>query len=478
MHPRLLAMASLVVPFLPSASAAPNSRLVVSTAAAPWQESSLLIEPDTAPGSASIDLDAPRAQTITGFGGCFNEQGWAVLALLDATQRASVLEALFGREHGCAFNLGRMPMGANDYSLDWYSFAEVPEDYALAHFSIARDRQHLIPYIKAAQALAPALQIWASPWCPPAWMKTNGHYAGMPAPVNDLRPDQAGSEMVTQFRMEPRVLATYADYFARFIDAYAAEGIQITAVHVQNEPNSCQNFPSCVWRPEDLATFIGDHLGPRLAADHRDTKIWLGTIERPQIERVATVLDSPAARYITGVGFQWAGKGAIPEVQRRYPALRLMQTETECGNGANDWAAAEHTWSLMHHYFVHGAEAYLYWNMILDETGNSRWGWRQNAMITIDRTARAVRYNPEYYLMRHLAAFVTRGARSIPISATGADALAFANPDGSCVVVAANRTDTPTHLVVRRAGRATKLALPARSFATATLPPSADAIGR
>jgi len=34
------------------------------------------------------------------------------------------------------------------------------------------------------------------------------------------------------------------------------------AVHVQNEPNSCQNFPSCIWTPEALATFIGKYLGP------------------------------------------------------------------------------------------------------------------------------------------------------------------------------------------------------------------------
>jgi glucosylceramidase len=186
---------------------------------------------------------------------------------------------------------------------------------------------------------------------------------------------------------------------------------------VQNEMNSCQPFPSCIWRPEDLATFIGGYLGPKFEADSLTTQIWYGTVERPQVERVDTVLQNPtAAKYIRGVGFQWAGKGAIPEVHRKYPNLKLMQTETECGDGSNDWAAAEHTFGLMKHYFENGANAYMYWNMVLDDTGKSRWGWKQNSMISIDKTSGKVTYNPEYYLMKHLSYFVEPGSKYIPVN--------------------------------------------------------------
>ncbi|MFA5263294.1 MAG: glycoside hydrolase family 30 beta sandwich domain-containing protein [Opitutaceae bacterium] len=455
------------------AAANPQPRLIVTTASSPLQPAQLVSTSDTGISSGFlIEIDpAAIRQSVAGFGGCFNEKGWETLGLLSETDRTAVLCALFDPQSGCRFNLGRMPMGANDYSLAWYSFDETAADYSLEHFNIERDRQYLIPYLRAALRLNPALRVWASPWCPPSWMKTNGHYAGLPAPVNDLRPDQAGAEMVTQFRMEPRVLDAYARYFGRFLDAYREEGIEVSAVHVQNEPNSCQNFPSCVWRPEDLATFIGKYLGPLFRKQGRSTEIWLGTIERPQLERVSAVLDSPSGQFITGVGFQWAGKNAIPEVARRYPSMRLMQTETECGNGSNDWAAAEHTWTLLHHYFRYGAEAYMYWNMVLDETGNSRWGWRQNAMITVDRGSRSVRYNPEFYLMYHFSHFVTPGAKRLQLAGDETPAVAFLNPDGSIVVVAANLGDQARRFGVKVRAATFSAQMPARSFATAIIPP-------
>ena len=376
-----------------------------------------------------ISTDSAK-QVIDGFGGCFNELGWDALQTLTEQNRKDVLKNLFDTIAGCRFTIFRMPIGANDYAIDWYSHNETPEDYEMKDFSLNRDKQRLIPYIKAAQTYNPGMKVWASPWCPPSWMKTNHHYACASNPkFNDLPADRQGAEMKTQFRMEPKVLTAYALYFEKFIQEYQKEGIPISAVHVQNELNSCQSFPSCIWRPEDMATFIGGYLGPKFAADGISTQIWLGTIERPQIERVDTILQNKeACKYIKGVGFQWAGKGAIPEVHRKYPAMKLIQSETECGNGSNDWAAAEHTFELMKHYFKNGANAYMYWNMVLDQTGKSQWGWKQNSMISIDKASGKVSYNPEFYLMKHLSYFVEPGSRYIPVS-SDPNCLAFVKGD-------------------------------------------------
>ena len=370
----------------------------------------------SAEASIVIPLDSAK-QIIDGFGGCFNELGWDALATLSEENKKEVLKNLFDSISGCRFNIFRMPIGANDYAVDWYRHNETAEDFEMKNFSLDRDKQRLIPYIKEAQSYIPNLKVWASPWCPPSWMKTNHHYACASNPqVNDLPASGQGEEMKTQFRMEPKVLAAYALYFEKFVQEYQKEGIEISAVHVQNELNSCQPFPSCIWRPEDMATFIGGYLGPKFTADGIKTQIWLGTIERPQIERVDTILlNKEAGKYIKGIGFQWAGKGAIPEIHRKYPELKLMQTETECGNGSNDWAAAEHTFDLMKHYFRNSANAYMYWNMVLDETGKSQWGWKQNSMISIDKASRKVTYNPEFYLMKHLSYFVEPGSKYIPV---------------------------------------------------------------
>lgn len=410
-----------------------SAEWVESTPQSKWQTKEVIIKNSSEiTDSAIIIYPEKQQQTIDGFGGCFNELGWEALNLLNKEVKDEILKSLFDTIDGCRFNICRMPIGANDYAVDWYSLNETPDDFEMNHFSIERDRQRLIPYIKTALSYNPELMLWASPWCPPSWMKTNNHYACKADVVNDLDVKGQGEEMHSQFRMEERYLTAYALYFSKFLTAYKNEGIDIYAIHVQNEPNSCQNFPSCIWEPSSLATFIGRYLGPELEKDAAGTEIWLGTIERPQIERIDTILnDKDAKEFITGVGFQWAGKDAIPLIGKKYPDVKLMQTETECGDGSNDWKAAEHTFALMKHYFNNGANAYMYWNMVLNESGKSQWGWKQNSMISVNSATREVSYNPEFYLMKHFSHFILPGAQKIECS--DPDCLVFRNP-GSLII--------------------------------------------
>lgn len=428
-----------------------------------WQSKRIQIVKGRQPDSTVIVFPEKTQQVIDGFGGCFNELGWVALNSLSSAESGKILADLFDTVSGCRLNLCRMPIGANDYSVDWYSHCPVKNDFEMKFFSLERDRLRLIPCIKEAQIFNPDLRLWASPWCPPEWMKTNNHYACRPDKVNDLSEAGRGEEMKTQFRMEPAYLKAYALYFSKFISEYRKEGIKISAVHVQNEMNSCQNFPSCIWSPDDLASFIGGYLGPRFAKDSLETEIWLGTIERPQIERIEPILNDPqAAKYIKGLGFQWAGKAAIPVVHEKHPGYKLMQTETECGDGSNDWKAAEHTFELMKHYFNNGANAYMYWNMVLNETGKSQWGWKQNSMITVDSNTKIVTYNPEFYLMKHFSSFVKPGAFKVETS--DENCIAFKNDDS--VVIVYYNPGTAKEKSFRVGDSIFKLVLSERSFNT------------
>lgn len=332
-------------------------------------------------------------------------------------------------------------------------------------------KKRLIPYIKEAQKINPEIEVWASPWCPPSWMKHSKHYACKSNPeFNDLPEEWSSTEeLVSRFITEPKYFEAYALYFSKFVQAYTEEGgIDISAVHVQNEYNSAQNFPSCVWDPKDLGVFIADYLGPKFKADQLDTEIWLGTVERPQIERVDDVLQYKNTEdYVTGVGFQWAGKGAIEAVHAKYPDMQLMQTETECGDGSNDWKAAEYTFNLMKHYFENGANSYMYWNMVLDETGKSQWGWKQNSMISIDSNTKAIKYNPEFYLMKHLSAFVAPGSVKLSASGDTNNALAFYNKaNNEVTVLAYNNTSEAQELALNINNEIVKVALDGKSFNT------------
>ncbi len=447
---------------------------ITSSEAQPWQQSDAVRVSDLAPGlsyDVEVHLDQPE-QVIDGFGGSFNELGWEAMAVLDESTRRQVMAALFS-EDGCNFNIGRMPIGANDFAVDWYSLNETSGDYDMEHFSIERDRQRLIPYIQLAIQLQPDLRIWGSPWAPPSWMKQNGYYACAPSRYNELDPSLPRRENgVTDFITDGRTLDAYALYFAKYVDSYRAEGIDVYAVHVQNEPHSCQPFPSSLWQGTDLRNFVRDHLGPLFSERGVDTEIWYGTFERPYEGQFAAEIDSllndvEAMQYITGVGFQWAGKEAIAAVHDQRPGLELMHTETECGNGQNTWAYAEYIYDLWRHYFDNGANAQLHWNMILSAGRVSTWGWRQNSMISIDSTTGTVSYNPEFYLVKHFSHFIRPGARKLRISGERLSELAFQNPDGSIVLVLHNEGDNAETRRVKIGSQLIELELGGHAFGTA-----------
>ena len=215
--------------------------LVTSAAGAYWVTSGTLTE--AASGTADVTVnDTSTAQTWEGFGGSFNEKGWAYLALLSDADRTTALNLLFGKD-GCNLTWGRIPMGASDYSIDRYSLDEVPSgqtDTTMASFSTTRDEQKLIPFVKAAQTVKSDLRFWASPWSPPTWMKDG--------PFNDDSPFDGGS-----MKKDDATLAAHALYFVKFVQAYKQKGINIDVVSPQNEPGYSGTYPTCAWAPATYA---------------------------------------------------------------------------------------------------------------------------------------------------------------------------------------------------------------------------------
>lgn len=409
-----------------------------------------------------LTLNGKEYQTIDGFGGCFNELGYRTLKKLPQEKQEEIMRDLFSPDE-TNFTYCRMPIGASDYAESWYSLNETEGDYAMEHFSIERDRGCLIPYIKSAMKYSGKLNLFASPWSPPTWMKTQKVY-------------NFGTLVWTEENLK-----AYALYFKKFVEAYRGEGIEIDQVHIQNEPIADQKFPSCLWTGEKMRDFIRDYIGPMFKENNMDTEIWLGTINAPydnyghqpawhtsNYNRMVNVVlsDKKAKEYISGVGFQWGGKHAIQQTHIAYPEMKLAQTENECGDGKNSWDYAEYIFTLMWHFFTNGVSAYTYWNMILEEGGVSTWGWYQNSMITVTDDGE-VHYNPEYYLMRHFSQYVKKGAVLQGLSGDySANALAFKNPDGSIALEIQNPFDYETEVTLNVEGESFTAKLKAHSFNT------------
>jgi len=439
-------------------SSAPT--LIVSGPDAYWQPAALTHVQETPEQLVDVAI---RLQEWQGFGGTFNEAGWDVLSLLEPLERQRALALLFDAREGASFTYGRVPIGASDYAIDRYTLSDEVDDFSMASFSIERDRQRLIPYVRAALAVKPDLQLWASPWTPPAWMKENQSTDG------------------GHIRAEPEVLEAYALYLARFVEEYRSEGIAVGALQPQNEPGYEQTYPTCLWTPELLRDFVRDHLGPMLAERGLNTPIWLGTLSAPDdLRHIGAIMADPsAAAYVRGIGLQWNTMPAVPDLAASY-ALPIMQTEHRCGNypwrtasfdvkqAPNDDAYAEETWGLISAWIRAGVNSYLAWNMVLDTVGvnmDVKRPWPQNALLTVDRTTRALRVTPAYYVFRHLSQFVLPGAERVG-SAGDADMLAFENPDGSVVAVLYNPAGAARDLSVGLRGAVLRFRVPAHGWAT------------
>jgi glucosylceramidase len=454
---------SLALAALAASAQVPGVRLIVTAGGEVRADRNELVAASSA-GKADIAVDpAARRQSMRGFGGAFNERGWAALMALGAAERGEVMRRLFSPSEA-NLSWGRIPIGASDYAMDRYSLAPVAGDFGMESFSIERDRKLLIPYVEAARAVRPDLRLWASAWSPPVWMKDNGGYEG------------------GNFIDDTRYYAAYALYLARFSEEYAKEGLPIAAVAVQNEPTVVTGYPNGGWKPRQFRVFIRDFAGPLFARRSLSTELWLGTFNDGNYYSFASeVLDDPEARkYVGAVGLQWDGDRQISSILRNHPGIPIVQTETDCGNwhwlpgfdgnrAHNDFAYAAYTWSRAKDYINAGAGAYMLWNLVLDQEGKNLdkvLPWPQNSAVVVDTADKTATYTPMLRAIEHLSRYVPDGSAVLDCKAGMNGAMAFATPSGSIVVELMNAAKEKKALAVRIGARTYSISLPPECFAT------------
>ena len=411
--------------------------------------------------------DSSASQTWEGFGGAFNEKGWSFLTTKALQDQA--IQLLFGTD-GCRFAWGRIPIGASDYGIDRYTDDEVASgstDTSMASFSITRDKDKLIPYIKAAQAVKSDIRFWASPWTPPTWMKATPYLSGNPTNAFD------GGTM----KSDDATLKAYAQYLVKWVQAFQDQGIKAEIVSPQNEPNYQQNYPSCHWETATFVKFVGTYLGPALTAASLTTKVMEGTLSNTSGDSdigSKVLQDSTAKGYIGAIGVQWgmAAASQISTLKGLAGGIPIWLSETQCGGtmgstapAPNDQAYGVATWGYIRDAIKNGLTAYNAWNMVLDKGGlgidNTR-KWPQNALLVAD--SGSITQTPAFYVFRHFSQFADPGAKVVATS--GGDAIAFKNPDGSLVAVMYNSGSANSSYVVSIGGKKLQFAMPGAGWAT------------
>ena len=368
-----------------------------------------------------------KKSELIGFGGAFTDSSAYNYSLLSDEQKKDVLESLFG-ESGLAYNFCRLCIGSSDFAVEEYCYVE-DGDAELKTFNIDRDKKYVIPFLKDALAYTNGkIRLFASPWSPPAFMKENG---------TRLK----GGKLLVEY------YEAYAEYIAKFLLAYRAEGVEIWGLTPQNEPKAKQTWESCFYTAEDEIAFTRV-LKKILLSHDLDVKIIGWDHNKERLFERADQLFSAEGDLFDGVGFHWysgAHYDGISAVNAKYPNKLVLATEfCKTLTAVVDYVSWRYANEVIND-LSHGAHGICEWNLILDENGGPYHDRISGceAPMRVDSTTRTARRSEVYYDMYMFSHFIREGAVSLYTSTfdENIQLTAAKNPNGDLVVVVFNTGD-------------------------------------
>ncbi|WP_405070128.1 discoidin domain-containing protein [Kribbella sp. NBC_01510] len=427
-------------------------------------------------------------QTMDGFGASITDSSANVLYRLSPADREQTLRKLFDPNQGIGVSFLRQPVGSSDFTAEaeHYTYDDVPAgqtDFGLTQFSIAHDQQQVLPLLRRAKQLNPAVKVMATPWSPPAWMKT------------------ADSLVGGRLKDDPKVYDAYARYLVKFVQAYAKAGVPVDFLSVQNEPQNRKPsaYPGTDMPVRQEAAVI-EALGPLLQKASPRTKIlgydhnWTthpGDIastppgEDPETDYPYKLLQTPAAKWIAGTAYHcYSGDPSKQtDLHNAFPSKGIWFTECSGSHGPTDTppqifrgTLTWHARTLMLGTTRNWAKSVVNWNIALDSSGGPHLGGCDTCtgLVTLQPDG-TVTTDAEYYTIGHLSKFVKAGAVRIGSTSYGTTgwngqlmSAAFRNPDGSTALLVHNENDDPRSFAVAVGDKSFEYELPGGSIATFT----------
>ncbi len=349
----------------------------------------------------TLNIETKMNENFKGFGVAITGASCYNLSIMEKNERKELLNKIYS-DSGIGLCVGRLSIGASDYSAEVYSYDDEPFDVELKAFSIERDKKYIIPMIKEILKIKPDLFLFASPWSPPGWMKTGGNMCGG--------------------YMREEFVECYADYIIKFLKVYSENGIKISAITPQNEPNTQQagHMPACIWHPEIEAKFI-KILRKKLDEENLDVKIWMYDHSFADADRVLWQLDNCKALKDScdAVAFHYYS-GTIEEtlkVKRAYPEKELHFTEAGprlYDNYDTDWCK----WGIMISKAIKcGYSSFTGWNLMLNEMGGPNVGpFSCGGLVTRNTNDGELSYSGQYKAFEHIVKYINENSKIYPVS--------------------------------------------------------------
>lgn len=383
----------------------------------------------------TVDLDSEN-QAIDGFGASFTDTATYLFGMMSEETRNDVLTKLFDDEKGIGLDLIRNPLGACDFSLEHYTYNDIPEgetDYELEHFDFSKAAGQ-IALTKQAMEINPDIKLFLAPWTAPLWMKTKYDF------------NTAGT--MTKLRRD--CYNVYADYLVKCIQGYEEQGVPVYAFSVQNEPMIVTDWPSMYWECDELADFTIDRMAPALEEAGLETKILNLDHNWQRMEEGGWDLMAATVGTAAGMAFHWyAGEPEImEEVAEKFPNADIYVTEASYNRPADIGCMLEVT-SMAARSIRSGAQGYLMWNMAISTVGGPALNgntWN-SGLVSVDMETGEATFTGDYYSMAHFSKFIHQGAVALDSTDTGIDSnyklvnLVTRNPNGTMTAVIVNRTN-------------------------------------
>ncbi len=365
-------------------------------------------------------------QSIDGFGFTLTGGSARLINAMPAAEGDALLRELFSPAEGIGTSFLRVSVGASDLDPAVFSYDDMPPgrtDPELASFSLAPDREALVPVLRRILAINPEVKILASPWSAPAWMKV-------------IRTTVGSS-------LKPAWYPVYAQYLVKYVQGMKAEGIDIHALTIQNEPLNPDNNPSMIMPPAKQALFVKAHLGPAFAKAGIKTKIVLYDHNCDEPGYPLSILDDPEARpFVDGSAFHlYDGDiSALSKVHDAYPDKNVYFTEQWVGAPGD--MAGDFRWHLEN--VVIGSmrnwsRVALEWNLASDPAYGPHTPGGCDACLGAISIGSSVKRNPAYYIIAQASKFVRPGSVRVESSVPeGLPNAAFKTPDGKTALIVLN----------------------------------------
>lgn len=384
-----------------------------------------------------------KYQTMDGFGASLTDaSSWLLAYRLDDQKREEVMKDLFSKE-GIHISLLRQTIGACDFNWEAYSYDDTPnneDDFELKYFTMRRDDAYIEPMLNYALKMSSNhIKLMASPWSPPAWMKTRRHLNGN---GGILRRD---------------CYDVFAEYFIKYLQENKRRGREIYAITVQNEPQYAPNhYPGMLMSPEEQIEFIGNHLGPKLKRNSLKAKILAfdHNFDDNKVDYAEKVLSNfTSYQYVSGSAFHPycvdVAHEKLTKLHNMFPNKEVHLTEAGSGLWiGNDEAQFEDQMYHMIRTPRNWGKSMIFWNVALDQNSSPKLRGvdpdsTNRGLILIRSDSRNnVTKNTGYYSMGHTSKFVNPGA--VRIFSNNFDwnveNVSYMNPNGDIIMVVINRS--------------------------------------